>query len=582
MRAASLFAVFALLRIAMMWGRPVPLSIWTPFAFFWQDAALALGFLAFERFARRKAIVSVAYYALVLLAVVNAPVVRVLSTPLTVPMMRAARGTLMDSLLYHATPGNLALAALLLGLGIVLPRLLPERMPQARALVAGALAFTLVGPFAANRIDTWGRERNPLFALARTALPRVRPGAAESDFRASDWPAKPAPNLARFRAAAAGTNVLLVVLESTAAQYLEPYGAAEDPTPNLSELARRSIVIESAYAVYPESVKGFLSVIASRFPAFDRPAEHHVPLASPSLATRLAAEGYATGLFHSGRFMYLGMDALLAGTGFGTLHDAGHIGGNHNSSFGIDETAAVQHILAWIDALPREQRFFVAYLPIAGHHPYAYSVDAPFSPEQEIDRYRNALFEGDVAVGTLLDGLRSRGLADSTLVVVLGDHGEAFGQHPGNYGHTLALYDENVRVPLLFAVPGVEGVRVDRTASLVDTAPTVLDLLGLDAPAPFQGASLLDGEERVALFYTDQSLGLLGLRDGCIKLIHELDSRRSRAFDVCHDPEERVDIADRMAQRAEAYAQRLRAWSAAQVREVNEAAPEMDRNGAGS
>jgi arylsulfatase A-like enzyme len=261
------------------------------------------------------------------------------------------------------------------------------------------------------------------------------------------------------------------------------------------------------------------------------------------------------------------MEEILAASGFERLDDAGAIGGNRNSSFGIDEPAAVRHILAWLDALPRDQRFFAAYLPIAGHHPYPYEERGPFPEVTELDRYRNALFEGDRALGDLLAGLRQRGLDRSTVVIVAGDHAEAFGQHPGNFGHTLAIWEENVRVPLVIHVPGAEAadVRVRRTASLIDIAPTVLDLLGLESPPAFQGGSLLDAETRMALFFTDYSLGLLGLRDGCMKYIHELESGRSRLLDLCTDPAELNDLAPLHEERVAAYRARVREWSAAQV-----------------
>jgi arylsulfatase A-like enzyme len=183
-----------------------------------------------------------------------------------------------------------------------------------------------------------------------------------------------------------------------------------------------------------------------------------------------------------------------------------------------------------------------------------------------VDRYHNALHSADEALGQLLDGLRQRGLDRNTLVVILGDHGEAFGEHPGNIGHTLAVYEENVRVPLLFSAPGLSTspVRVGRVASLVDVAPTVLDLLGIPAPSGWQGQSLLDRAPRVALFCTDYSLGLLGLRDGRWKLIHELESGRSTLYDLQDDPGEANDVSGSHPERAEAYREHLRRWAAAQ------------------
>ena len=162
--------------------------------------------------------------------------------------------------------------------------------------------------------------------------------------------------------------------------------------------------------------------------------------------------------------------------------------------------------------------------------------------------------------------MRDRGLDGNTLWIILGDHGEAFGQHAGNYGHTFFLYDENVRVPFVIAAPGVtEGhTRVGRVVSLVDTAPTILDLLGLPVPGGYQGRSMLESVPGMALFFTDYSRPLLGLRDGRWKFVYELDTARGRLFDMERDPAETTDVSAHVEGRAAWYAERLRNWSAAQ------------------
>ena len=150
--------------------------------------------------------------------------------------------------------------------------------------------------------------------------------------------------------------------------------------------------------------------------------------------------------------------------------------------------------------------------------------------------------------------------------MITGDHGEAFGQHDGNFGHTLFVYEENVCVPFLIAAPGLtrEPERVARVASVIDTTPTVLDLLGFAVPTGYEGRSLLGDQTRMALFCTDYSLGLLGLRDGRWKLIHELESGRSQLYDLQDDPQEQHDWAKMLPQRTEAYRDHLLGWAAAQ------------------
>ena len=210
--------------------------------------------------------------------------------------------------------------------------------------------------------------------------------------------------------------------------------------------------------------------------------------------------------------------------------------------------------------------FFVTYLPIAGHHPYETPEPGPFPDNDEFGRYRNALQYGDAALGRLIDGLRAARLDQKTIWVVLGDHGEAFGQHEGNYGHTFHLYEENVRVPFLIAAPGLvdKQIRGSQVISLLDTAPTMLDLLGLPVPKGYQGSSVLDGEPRMALFFADYSLGVLGLRDGPWKFLQELGQSRSKLLNLgkgstgkseCVQPPPGPDARLRT---------KVRGWSAAQ------------------
>src|SRR5207247_2142608 len=137
-----------------------------------------------------------------------------------------------------------------------------------------------------------------------------------------------------------------------------------------SRLTRSAILFENAYTVYPETIRSFFAVQCSMYPALDSKPEMYEQAFSPALATILADAGYATGLFHSGRFMYLGMDSVIRNRGYQTLEDAGTIGGERDSSFGIDEHSTIQRILKWIDKLAPGQQFLVSYLPIAGHHPY--------------------------------------------------------------------------------------------------------------------------------------------------------------------------------------------------------------------
>jgi arylsulfatase A-like enzyme len=589
MKAAGLLLVFVAAKLAVIPGTGVGTGVgpdfqwsaWAAVAYFWQDVVVALLFGGAD-IVLRKAGVSARirwslYWTIVGYAVLNIPVERALFTPLTWPMLRAARGPLADSLLHDATPVNVLLMALTLVIGSVPVLLTPERegrRSNVRLLIAsvplGLVFCFLLGPTADARVDTRGMNRNVISALlTRTRLPKTSEVA--SDVRSGDWrrsrfERETNGDLSSLRGIAKGRNIIMVSLESTAAQYLGIYGAAQDPTPNLSALAQDAVIFDHAYAAYPESIKGLFSVLCSTFPAFDTTAEQYAHVPCDSVAASLRAAGYRTGLFHSGRFSYLGMESVIQHRGFDTLEDAGTIGGHRDSSFGVDEPSTVDRMLSWIDASPRTQPFFLTYLPIAGHHPYEAPPGGPFPSTDDLGRYRNALHDGDVSLGRLVEGLRTRGLAQNTVWIVFGDHGEAFGQHAGNYGHTFFLYEENVHVPFAIAAPGHLRSRthITNVVSLVDTAPTILDLAGIDRPEGDQGGSMLDPSPRMALFFADYSVGLMGLRDGPWKFICEVGSSRSTLFDLTHDPLERSDRSADQPERARWYREHLEGWAAAQ------------------
>src|SRR5439155_2401856 len=122
MKAISLFGVFALARALVLLGRDIPLSLWSPVAYLWQDLLAVLLFAGFERVTARRPWISwMVYVAIVLYIAINLPLVRYLSSPLTLPMLRATRGALADSIRHQLTGENLGLIGLMLCAAAALP-----------------------------------------------------------------------------------------------------------------------------------------------------------------------------------------------------------------------------------------------------------------------------------------------------------------------------------------------------------------------------------------------------------------------------------------------------------------------------
>ncbi len=125
----------------------------------------------------------------------------------------------------------------------------------------------------------------------------------------------------------------------------------------------------------------------------------------------------------------------------------------------------------------------------------ALAADDPFYSQQNLDfylsQYDAEIRFNDDSLGALFDCMPEHGLWENTLVIFTSDHGEGFGEHNEVYFHHNDPYEHTSHVPLVMRHPALgSGMRIERAVSLVDIAPTVLDLLGLPPNPRAQGESL--------------------------------------------------------------------------------------------
>jgi lipoteichoic acid synthase len=177
------------------------------------------------------------------------------------------------------------------------------------------------------------------------------------------------------------------------------------------------------------------------------------------------------------------------------------------------------------------------------------------------NRYLNALHHSDQALGRLLDHLEAQGLADSTLVVVVGDHGEAFGRH-NQSGHGSNIYEENMHVPLMFIQPQLfEGEEDFTLGGIKDIGPTIMQILDLPAPAGWQGESLFDKDRHNRVyFFAPWSGFLFGYREDQYKFIYDATNNTTEIYDLAQDPYEITNLAGQLPDRVSAGHLHLAAW----------------------
>jgi tetratricopeptide (TPR) repeat protein len=184
------------------------------------------------------------------------------------------------------------------------------------------------------------------------------------------------------------------------------------------------------------------------------------------------------------------------------------------------------------------------------------------------DPYDNEVAFTDAQLGKLFDRLRAAGQFDSTLIVIVADHGESLGEH-GEATHGLFAYEATLRIPLIMAGPSLRPAVSDAAVGQVDLLPTTLDLLGIKPPAQIDGESLLSalrGEvvhsrplyfEALDPYLTRNWAPLTGVLAEGWKYI---DLPEAELYQLQNDPgESRNRIADE-GSRATALGRRLAAW----------------------
>jgi len=349
-------------------------------------------------------------------------------------------------------------------------------------------------------------------------------------------------------------NVLLITLDTTRADHLGTYGNRRVATPHLDTLAGEGVVFERATTSAPLTLPAHASLMTGSWP-MDHGVRDNVGFQlgdeQLTLAELLARNGFAT-------FGAVGSFILHRWTGiaqgFADFDDRFETDDGRRSNqltAQRDGATVAAAAIAWWEAHPG-QRFFVWTHFYDPHHPY--EPPAEFARRYPADPYAGEVAYTDSLVGRLLDDLRERGLYESTLIVVVADHGEGLGDHD-EPDHGIFLYDTTLRVPLIVRVPGAEyRGRVETLACLADVMPTVVDYLGLPLPDDLRGRSLLaamSGHEGDAdalaygeAFYARFHYGwaeLRSMRDDRFKYI---DAPRPELYDLRQDPGELLNVID--------------------------------------
>ena len=361
-----------------------------------------------------------------------------------------------------------------------------------------------------------------------------------------------------------GLSVLIVSVDTLRADALGCYGRRDARTPWIDRLAAGGVRFETARAHNVVTLPSHANLLSGQYPlrhGVHDNAGFRFPAERTTLATILQERGWRTGAFVSAfpldsRF---GLDR-----GFDVYDD--RLGGAETTAFAMPERPGPETVRAarrWIESV-RGQRWFAFVHLYEPHFPY--EPPAPFASSHPGEPYQGEVAAADAALGPLLEPLLAADASDRVLVVFTSDHGESLGEH-GEATHGIFAYEATLRVPLVLRAPGLLPASVVRIpVRHVDVVPTVLDLLGLQAPAGLPGRSLLPviaGSEDAAPESYLESLSpwlnrgwapLRGVVDGGLKYV---DLPLPEVYDLVADPGERKNLAASRPQELERLRGRL-------------------------
>ena len=319
--------------------------------------------------------------------------------------------------------------------------------------------------------------------------------------------------------AARGWNVVLISVDTQRADRLGAHGYTRRPTsPRVDRLFYADGVgFDTAMSPRGATWPAMASVLTGLYPTGHGVIRngYGFPDDLPTLPKILQAAGYQTGAF------------------LNNMHRANHAGWDAFRYEKGAEGRLIARALEWAQRTDPERPYFLWAHFFGAHSPYHQAkllgeipgldpdYDGPVKmgkvaldrilrdsiPLGEADLeqldalYDAAVLATDGHVGRLVDGLRSAPGADRTLFIYTSDHGEELYDHHDYLYHACSVYQTVLHVPLAFVAPGLfaAGARIEQTVELVDVTPTVLDLLGIEAPPEQHGRSLaplLNGDEQ--------------------------------------------------------------------------------------
>jgi phosphoglycerol transferase MdoB-like AlkP superfamily enzyme len=332
-------------------------------------------------------------------------------------------------------------------------------------------------------------------------------------------------------------NIVLVMMESLSAEYMETFGNAEGLTPNLDRMAREGILFSRLYAAGTRTVRGLEAASAALPPLPGKSVVRWPDVSSlNTLGATLADRGWSPHFLYGGYGMFDNMNSYFSAQGYRVTDRTGFKEGlvEFENVWGVADEHLFDQVLIEIDKDFAAGRPFFGHIMTASNHvPFTYPagrIDIP-SPGKR----RGGVKYADYAIGRFVEMARQKPWFDNTIFLFVADHCAS------SAGKT-KIPVHRYHIPAIIYAPGIVAQqRVDTLASQIDLVPTLLAMLGLQADDRFIGRDIMrmPPEDGRALLSTYQNLGYL---KGDVMTVL-LPKQKIEAFRIGADGQEAKPIA---------------------------------------
>ena len=369
-------------------------------------------------------------------------------------------------------------------------------------------------------------------------------------------------------------NILVIMIESLSLEMTSIGNPKEKSFEIIDKLKDSAVIFDSYRTIFPGTSRSFISANCGTLPgtAQETITNYMYDFRCHSVADVFNKAGYKTGFFASSMFTYDNLSSsefvkkYSVFKDFLSLKDKYDNDGKLYSYQVKDSDTAGEAYEFMLNTKKNGNKFFTFVFLYSTHYPYN-SPDTIDKSKGTIENYRKTQLYISQVIENLLKRMKSEGILDNTAVVITADHGEAFSKRQGVRGHGHSLYEESIKIPLIFFLPGLkEGVVFHKSGTHIDLAPTLTALTGLGKHSDWQGNDLFDNtvESKPVFIFTRSSTRLNGVVDGNLKYIYNVTEKTEKLFDLKNDPDELKNIAQEKTNESQYYKTLVEKWAAYQ------------------